>query len=148
MNASQAGMLIIIVIANSPVLAAGSADSLTKSPHAETTVPQEQYGGLVANQTITVAGQDFYQYFVSAWRDQALSERYAISIHERPSARWGSRIWVEYAQRRVFQAFLPTARAAIKALSEQAVAVACQKAAAAEIERLLFRDADIGADEI
>jgi curli production assembly/transport component CsgE len=31
-----------------------------------------------------------------------LSERYIVSIHERPSARYGSLIWVEYEQRRVF----------------------------------------------
>jgi curli production assembly/transport component CsgE len=131
-----------------PVFATGPKGSPAGNSHAETSLPQEQYGGLVANQTVTVAGQDFYQYFVAAWRDQDLSERYAISIHERPSARWGSRIWVEYAQRRVFQALLPTARAAIKALSDQAVAVAYQKAADAEVERLLFRDVDLGADEI
>ena len=109
---------------------------------------QEFYGGVVANQTVTVAGQDFYQYFVSAWRDRDMSERFAISVHERPSARWGSQIWIEYAQRRVFQAFLPTGRAGIRALSEQAVEAAYQKVADAEVERLLFRDADMGSDEI
>jgi curli production assembly/transport component CsgE len=70
----------------------------------------EVYGGVVANQTITVAGQEFYQCFVSAWRDKDMSERYAISIHERPSARWGSQIWIEYAQKRIFQSPLPSAR--------------------------------------
>lgn len=109
---------------------------------------QELYGGVVANQTITVAGQDFFQYFVSAWRDRDMSERFVVSVHERPSARWGSQIWIEYGQRRVFQASLPAGRAGIKALSEQAVEAAYQKVADAEVERLLFRDPDMGSDEI
>lgn len=124
---------------------ASPADLTTKS---ERKTLQDLYGGVVANQTITVAGQDFYQYFVSAWRDRDMGERFAISVHERPSARWGSQIWIEYAQRRVFQAFLPTGRAGIKALSEQAVEAAYQKIADAEVERLLFRDPDMGSDEI
>lgn len=108
----------------------------------------EQYGGLVINQTITVAGHDFYRHFVTAWRDRELSERFVISIHERPSARWGSKVWIEYRQRRVFKASLPTARAAIESLSERAVAIAQQQIIDAEVERLLFRNADLGADEI
>jgi curli production assembly/transport component CsgE len=125
-----------------PRVAAGT------SVQAERRVLEELYGGVVANQTITVAGQDFYQHFVAAWRDFALSERFAISVHERPSARWGTQIWIEYAQRRVFQASLPTGRAGIKSLSEQAAEFAYQKVTDVEVERLLFRDTDIGADEI
>lgn len=109
---------------------------------------QEIYGGVVANQTVTVAGYDFYQYFVAAWRDRELSERFAISIHERPSARWGSQIWIQYAQKRVFQASLPSGRAGIKALSEQAVEIAFEKVAEVEVERLLTRNSDMGPDEI
>lgn len=108
---------------------------------------QEGYG-VVTNQTVTVAGQDFFQHFVAAWRDRDLSERFSISIHERPSARWGSQIWVEYAQRRIFQASLPAARASIKALSEQAVDATYQQVTDADVGRLLFREADIGRDEI
>jgi curli production assembly/transport component CsgE len=109
---------------------------------------KESYGGLVANQTVTVAGQDFFQYFVSAWRDRDLSERYAISVHERPSARWGTQVWIEYAQRRIFQAALPTARSGIRELGEQAVELVYQKIADTEVERLLFRDVDLGPDEM
>lgn len=110
-------------------------------------VLQELYGGVVVDQTITVAGQDFYQYFIVLWRDKPLSEQYAISIHERPSARWGNEVWVEYAQRRVFQTILPTSRANIKPVSEQAVELAYQNVVDTEVQRLLFRNQDIGADE-
>lgn len=108
----------------------------------------EDYGGIVTNQTVTVAGHDFFNYFVSAWRDRELGDRYSISIHERPSPRWGSQVWVEYAQRRVFQVALPGGRAGMRLLGEQAVEIALQRIVEIDVERLLFREADIGMDEI
>ena len=109
---------------------------------------KEIYGGVIVNQTVTVAGQDFYQHFVALWRDKPNSERYAVSVHERPSARWGSQVWVEYAQQRVFQAALPSMRASVQAVSEQAVDLAYQNVMDADVQRLLFRDRDIGPDEM
>lgn len=108
---------------------------------------QEQFGGVVTDQTITVAGQDFYQYFVALWRDKPMSERFVIAIRERPSARWGNEIWVEYAQRRVFQAVLPANRSNIKAISTEAVEITYQNVVDTEVQRLFFRDKDIGPDE-
>jgi curli production assembly/transport component CsgE len=107
----------------------------------------ESYAGVVTNQTITVGGQEFYQNFIAAWRDKELSDRYTLSIHERPSARWGTQVWIEFAQRQVFQANLPPSRPAAKAMSEQAVEVAYQNIVDADIQRLLFRDQDLAADE-
>lgn len=108
----------------------------------------EDYGGIVINQTVTVAGHDFYNYFVAAWRDRDLGDRYSVSIHERPSPRWGSQVWIEYAQRRVFQVSLPGGRAGIRLLGEQAVEIAVQRIVEIDVQRLLFREADIGLDEI
>jgi curli production assembly/transport component CsgE len=108
----------------------------------------EAYGGIVANQTITVAGDNFYQFFMMAWREKEMSERYAISIHERPSARLGSQVWIEYRQRRVFQTFLPPARSAIKPVSQQAADITYQNVVDADVQRMLFRDDDLGPDEI
>lgn len=109
---------------------------------------QEQYGGIVTDQTITVAGQDFYQYFVALWREQALNENFAIAIREQPSARWGNKITVEYAHRRMFETVLPPNRSNIKAISEQAVEIAYKNVVDAETQRLFFRDQDIGQDEM
>lgn len=111
-------------------------------------LPEEPYGGMVVNQTITFIGRAFYDYFVAAWQEIPMTERYMLSIQEWPSARWGSRIRVEYAQRPVFQAFLPPARANIKAISELAVEIAYHKTVDTEIQRLLFRDPDLGWDEM
>lgn len=108
----------------------------------------QQQGGFVINQTVTVAGHDFYQHFALGWRERELGERFMVSVHEQPSARWGSRVWIEYAQRRVFQASLPPSRAAIRSISSQAVKITEQRIADTEAERLLFRDPDLATDEL
>lgn len=104
--------------------------------------------GIVTNQAVTVAGQDFYQYFSSAWREKEGSDKYTIAIHERPSARWGSEVWIEYAQRRVFRTILPPARAAIKPIAERSADAAYQAVLQADTQRQLANDADLGRDEI
>ena len=109
---------------------------------------QNLYAGVVVNQTITMVGQDFYQNFVVAWRDKPLSERYTVSVYERPSARLGSQVWVEYANRRVFQTFLPPARARAKEAGLDAVEAAYQNIVEADVVNLLMRDPDLAPDEL
>jgi curli production assembly/transport component CsgE len=105
-------------------------------------------GGVVINQTITVAGQDFYHFFVSAWRDLENSEHYNLAVRERPSARLGSEVTIEFKQRRVFHAYLPPARASIKPASIAAATTAYQAVVQADLERQLIRDPDLGRDEL
>lgn len=109
---------------------------------------QEQYGGLVMDETITVTGHDFYQYFVALWRDKPMNERFAVTVRERPSARWGNQVSIEYAQRRVFEAVLPPSSSNIKAVSERAVESSYQNVIDTDTQRLFFRDQDIGPDEM
>lgn len=105
-------------------------------------------GGIVTNDAVTLVGQDFYTYFSQAWTQMPLSERYIVSVHERPSARYGSLVWVEFDQRRVFQAFLPIARSNVRPIAESAAASALQTVMQADIARLLFHEADLGSDEM
>jgi curli production assembly/transport component CsgE len=105
-------------------------------------------GSIVTNQTMTLAGEDFYTSFAQAWRDMPLNDRYVVSIHERPSARWGSLIWVEFEQRRVFDTFLPAARANVAAVAVRAASTAYQNVVQADIARLLFHDVDLAGDEL
>jgi hypothetical protein len=68
---------------------------------------QEQFSGTVTDQTVTVAGQEFYKNFCASWHDQPLNELFALAIRELPSARRGNQILVDYAGRTIFQAALP-----------------------------------------
>lgn len=104
-------------------------------------------GGVVTSQMVTVAGHDFSQYFIAAWRDMDGSEHYTLAVRERPSARWGSEVWIEYAQRRVFHARLPAARAAVRPLSIDAAETVFQAVQQADLQRKLAGDADLAPDE-
>jgi curli production assembly/transport component CsgE len=125
-----------------------AAEHGTAATSGQRTVLPEPFTGVVSNQTITVAGREFYKEFIAAWRDKELSDRYTLSIHERPSARWGSQVWIEFEQRRVFQVTLPFSRAQIRPVGERAVEVTYQNVVEADVQRLLFRGGDLAADEI
>jgi curli production assembly/transport component CsgE len=108
---------------------------------------QDQLGGVVTDQTVTAAGKDFYQGFSALWHDMPLNEQFSIAIRERASARIGNRIQIEYANRTIFETFLPAARGNIRAISARAVEIAYQNVSNAAVQRLLFREQDLAGDE-
>lgn len=63
--------------------------------------PLTEAWGIVTSQTVTVAGHEFANHFIAEWRDKPDSERTTLALRERPSARWGSLVWVEFGQQRV-----------------------------------------------
>ncbi len=129
---------------------AGAEDTINPELHAQDLngrTVEEAYGGVVVGQTVTVAGQDFYQYFVTQWRDRPSNEKCSITVCERPSARLGNLVWIEYERVTLFQTILPFSRSQIRPVSEQAVDIAWQRLMEIEIERKLFNDADLAKDE-
>lgn len=108
----------------------------------------EPLSGVVVNRTVTVLGKDFYRYFSNYWRVHSESSRYSISIHERPTARFGSEIWVLYRQQRMFHTFLPPARQATRDISEIAVQLVLENIQRRELERLTTRNPDLGPEEL
>ncbi|MFS2214289.1 CsgE family curli-type amyloid fiber assembly protein [Telluria sp. Tellsp104] len=109
--------------------------------------PDPDGWGIVTSQPITVAGHEFCRSFITAWLDKPGSDRYTIAIRERPSARWGTLVWVEYGPRRVLQVQLPPARTALRALGENAAESAYQAVLDIERQRTLILDADLAPDE-
>lgn len=120
--------------------------STVQSPAARPSA-QETLDGIITNQTITVAGQDFYQAFSAFWHDKPLNDTFAIAIRERPSARRGNRIRIEYADRTVFETVLPPSRSSVQALSESAAQITYDNVMNANVQRLLFRDDEFAPDE-
>ncbi|WP_233574985.1 curli production assembly/transport protein CsgE [Pusillimonas sp. NJUB218] len=104
--------------------------------------------GIVINRTITVLGKDFYNYFVTAWRHLDGDNKYTITIFERPSARWGSEIWIEFRRTRMFHTFLSPARQAAREASEQAADLVYQNIMENEVRRALFKSPDLGEEEL
>lgn len=108
----------------------------------------EPLSGVVVNRTVTVLGKEFYRHFSTLWRNSAQSNRYSISIHERPSARFGSEVWILYRQQRIFHTFLPPARPATREVSEYAVEFVLENLARRELERFTAPDPDLGPEEL
>lgn len=104
--------------------------------------------GVIVNRTVTVQGHDFYRHFASWWRETDEEGRYSISIHERPSARWGSEVWVQFRREQVFHIFLPPARSRTKEISQAAVEIAYENITQNELQRTLFQSEDLGPEEM
>ena len=139
----------VVSKAQLPQAAAPGADpTKNNSDQPRRSVFDDPLGGIVVNRTVTVLGKDFYQYFSSRWRQKDISGQYTISIHERPSARFGSEIWVQFRQKRMFHAFLPPARAATKKISWSAVELVYQNINDSEIERIMVKTPDLGPEEM
>lgn len=149
--------LILLAAAASSSLAQGQDLPLAKDSLPPTvldggqgkkSVFEDPLGGVVVNRTVTVLGNDFYQDFTALWRQKDISNKFSISIYERPSARFGSEIWVQFRQKSMFHVFLPPARAATKKISAVAVELVYQNIADSEAERILVRSPDLGPEEM
>ena len=111
--------------------------------------PADPYSGVVVNDTVTFIGQEFYRNFVASWREQQGVERFSVLVRERPSARWGSLVSVEYEHREIFRAFLsPGRRDFVRQAGIDAANLVYQRVVDFEVQRLLFRDPDMARDEI
>lgn len=102
--------------------------------------------GVVVAQTITPIGREFYDGFVAAWREKDGDSRFSIAIAEHPSARWGSQIFVNYGNRRLFQAFLPANRVRVREVAGMAADIVFQRIIESQVAQL-FGDADLAKDE-
>src|SRR5690606_40284954 len=138
----QAALLALCWVAAYAATAPLDSDLLQDKP--EKSVLDDPLGGIVVNRTVTVLGNDFYQYFARAWREKDGDNRYSISVHERPSARWGSEIWVQYRQQRVFHMFLSPARQAAKEIRQQAAEIVYENVVNSDIQRMLVQSQDLG----
>lgn len=130
------------------LLPTAGAASHTSAPDAGSAATQEAIDGIVVNQTVTVAGQEFHAAFAALWSDKPGVGGYAIVLRERPSAARGTSIEVEHANRPLFRAFLPPARAQARALAAAAVEAAYGAALDSQVQHLLPGDPDLARDEI
>jgi len=145
--AKRMGILMLLLIL--PAAQAGAKAAAASKENLDTgRISEEPLRGVVINRTITVMGWDFYQYFTAAWRAKHMNEEFSITVYERPTARWGSEIWVDYDQKRVYHIFLAPARSAIKDISAQAVDIVYKNVVDINVQRLLFSDIDLGPEEM
>lgn len=104
--------------------------------------------GVVVNRTVTVQGKDFYKVFSTRWLQNPEAAKYTISVHERPSARFGSEIWVQYRQQRMFHTFLPAARSRTRSVSAAAAEIVLRNITRREVESRTVANPDMGPEEL
>jgi curli production assembly/transport component CsgE len=141
-----AKMIVLQLCAVSTVYADATAQT-TKSLSEQRTLNRAEVGGLVMGQTVTLAGRAFYDGFAAAWRDLDEQGRFTVAISERPTARLGSQVFVDYGNRRLLQLFLPPNRTLIPALGADAAAQVYQAILDYQLAQF-FGDPDMGRDEL
>lgn len=70
----------------------------------------DELSGIILDRTLTFVGHDFHRHFSEYWRLNYPDNTDSLAIFERPSARWGSLIWVEYRSSEVARLFLQPSR--------------------------------------
>ena len=108
---------------------------------------EDEIKGFVVDQTISRIGHEFYQHFTDRLRDTSPMD-FNLVVVERPSARWGSLIWVEFERRMLYRSFLQPNTSQLQETAYQAADFVQEDIARQKLE-LLFDDTfDMDKDEI
>lgn len=104
----------------------------------------EQASGFVVDRTVTNFGAEFARQFAQAWRAIPGTEEFVVTVAERPTARYGSMVWVEHNHRPIARAYLYAGRtAAIKPVAVAAAEYVAKRLADDQIAGLIFNDPDL-----
>jgi len=143
-------VVCIFFLATSFGASADDPDSIDSGILADTRRPDlEQLTGFVVDRTVTNFGGVFFRFFSDAWREQPGIEDLDVTVVERPSARFGSVVYVEHNNRPVARVFLYAGRSAtIKPLAAEAARYVATQLSDNALAGLLFNDPDIAKDEL
>lgn len=141
-----AAALAFLLPASPPAQA--SANGAAAERRIERGISDDYINGIVIDQTITLAGRGFYRRFASAWHDLAPDSLDNLTVYERPSARWGSLIWVERDGKTLFRVFLRPNEAEAAKTGEAAARQVHQKLRELETQKLFRSDPDLAEDEL
>ncbi|HEU0231523.1 MAG TPA: curli production assembly/transport protein CsgE [Burkholderiaceae bacterium] len=150
----QLGVLVLALTVLQPALAKTRAPAKPAGPTVQGTnldagsINNEPLGGLIINRTMTVLGFDFYRSFSEVWQAVHPDSKFNITVYERPTAQYGSEIWVSYRDIRVYHTFLSPARSGVRKESKLAVETAYTNITEIDAERKQFKSADLGPEEM
>ncbi|QQE86454.1 curli production assembly/transport protein CsgE [Pseudomonas putida] len=108
---------------------------------------EDEMKGFIVDNTISHIGHDFYAYFADRLRATSRLD-FNLVVRERPDARWGSLITVEFERDVLYRRFLPPN---VTQLKEEAVAAADlvkQEVIQRKLQRLLQDTTDLERDEL
>lgn len=104
--------------------------------------------GVVIDQALTLIGHEFYRGFSDGWKESGCVDSRILTIYERPSARWGSLVWVEYQRQMLYRAFLPPSMVKVTTIAQGAAQSVCRRVMEFEAQKALFVDPDLARDEV
>ena len=105
--------------------------------------------GFVVDRTVTNFGAQFVRAFALAWREQPGTQGLDVAIVERPSARWGSVVWIEHKNQGVARLFLYAGRSAsIQPLAAQAAAYVARRLVEQNLANAFIKDPDLAGEEL
>ncbi|MFC3152534.1 CsgE family curli-type amyloid fiber assembly protein [Litoribrevibacter euphylliae] len=104
--------------------------------------------GLTIDHTVSRFGHDFYRYLADHRRTYFSDATENLIIRERPSARWGSIIWVESYGNQVYYNRIGAGGTDIKSLAESASIQINKRLQKLKVERMFNKSVDLAEDEI
>jgi curli production assembly/transport component CsgE len=120
---------------------------LALAPVAAAQAGEELIQGLVIDSTISRFGHDFYRAFSDRLEDTTEMD-FNLVVRERPSARWGSLIWVEQDQRVLYRQFLQPNNLRVTDSAYAAAEQVVEAIARRRLEDLLQDNTDMERDEL
>ncbi len=99
----------------------------------------DEIAGLILDRTITVIGHDFYRSFTSFWRLNYSENTTNFSIVERPTARFGSEMWIDYRGQKIGRLFLSPSRSQVEETAEAVAQAVNEKITQLKLTEM-FRD--------
>lgn len=109
--------------------------------------PEDEMMGFIVDNTISHIGHDFYHAFSDRLRATSRLD-FNLVVRERPDARWGSLVTVEYEREVLYRRFLPPNTTQ---LNDEAIAAADlvrQQIIQRKLQRLLQDTTDLERDEL
>lgn len=108
---------------------------------------EDEMLGFIVDDTISHIGHEFYYSFSERLRATSPMD-FNLVVRERPSARWGSLVTVEYQQRLVYRRFLPPNTVDLKDDAYNAADWVRGQIVQRKLEALLQDTTDLERDEL
>ncbi|WP_445355811.1 CsgE family curli-type amyloid fiber assembly protein [Microbulbifer sp. EKSA008] len=104
--------------------------------------------GLVIDNTVSGIGHEFARSLSIYITTNFTGFDYNLTVHERPSARWGSVVWVTFDSKQVFKTVIYPGRRKFGAVVEQAASQINNNVRQQRLQELLSQNIDLAGDEI
>ncbi|WP_444910336.1 CsgE family curli-type amyloid fiber assembly protein [Microbulbifer sp. TRSA005] len=104
--------------------------------------------GLVIDNTVSGIGHEFARSLSLYITSNLTDFDYNLTVYERPSARWGSVVWVNYENKQVFKTVIYPGRRRFGQIVEQAVAQINNNVRQQRLQQLFSQNLDLAGEEL